>query len=50
MKTETLDQYLARGGEITKIIDTSKSYEKKSRVQIVINPYKRKQFVKRKVK
>ena len=29
MKTETLDQYLARGGEITKVIDTSKSYEKK---------------------
>ena len=50
MKTETLDQYLARGGEITKVIDTSKSYEKKTRVQIVINSYKRKQFVKRKVR
>ena len=48
MKTETLDQYLARGGEITKVIDTSKSYEKKSRVQIIINPHKKKQFVKRK--
>ena len=50
MKTETLEEYLARGGEITKVIDTSKSYGKKSRVQMIINPYKKKQFVKKKVK
>ena len=48
MKTETLEEYLARGGEITKVIDTSKSYEKRTRVQMIINPYKEKQFVKRK--
>lgn len=47
MKTETLDEYLLRGGVITKIVDTSKAYEKKTRVQIAINPYKKKQFVKK---